>query len=599
MSDAERLFGKAERAFAGGDASTALERIAVIERQLPAHPAILHLKGLCLKKTGDIQAAIAALEQALALAPGDTQLRNNLANALGDAGRHDDACAHYDAVLQAAPQFDEARLNRAISCGQTSDYAAARADFDLLVAKSPTIARLHSAYGAMELSAGELNAARRHFDAALAIRPDHVTAVRGRAKVALELGEADSAVHYARAIARGANDRDTILGHAYARQANGDADAAAMIVPLLERDPEWIEGHAAYAGMRWEAGDAAHYADRFRAAVEAYPANDGLRLGLARLLSGSDDAMGAYDVVMARPRALPQHDDATLMQSIYACLADADKEAETLLSRLPQENSGVALHAARLAIRRSDLTLAGDILGSLTNIEPAITEAWALQDIVWRLTDDARHVWLHGQTGLYGKTMLDLPDGDIADIADYLRSAHRVSASPIGQSLRGGTQTRGRLFVRDNPRIATLRTAVHAAVEAHWNAMPSYDEAHPLLRHRHSRPAFDGSWSVRLSGAGFHVQHIHTQGLLSSACYFAVPDACADTNRKPGWIELGRPPAMLNLQMGPLATYQPEPGAMVLFPSTLYHGTRAFDEGERLTVAFDIIAAGGATHDAG
>jgi outer membrane receptor protein involved in Fe transport len=39
----------------------------------------------------------------------------------------------------------------------------------------------------------------------------------------------------------------------------------------------------------------------------------------------------------------------------------------------------------------------------------------------------------------------------------------------------------------------------------------------------------------------------------------------------------------------PLATFEPKPGRLVLFPSFLFHGTRPFKGGERLTVAFDLV----------
>ena len=38
----------------------------------------------------------------------------------------------------------------------------------------------------------------------------------------------------------------------------------------------------------------------------------------------------------------------------------------------------------------------------------------------------------------------------------------------------------------------------------------------------------------------------------------------------------------------PLHLIAPRPGRLVLFPSFLHHGTRAFAAGERLTVAFDV-----------
>ncbi|MDQ3144496.1 MAG: 2OG-Fe(II) oxygenase family protein [Pseudomonadota bacterium] len=41
------------------------------------------------------------------------------------------------------------------------------------------------------------------------------------------------------------------------------------------------------------------------------------------------------------------------------------------------------------------------------------------------------------------------------------------------------------------------------------------------------------------------------------------------------------------LELEPIAAIAPAPGTLVLFPSFLYHGTRPFPAGERLSVAFD------------
>ena len=40
--------------------------------------------------------------------------------------------------------------------------------------------------------------------------------------------------------------------------------------------------------------------------------------------------------------------------------------------------------------------------------------------------------------------------------------------------------------------------------------------------------------------------------------------------------------------LAPLQVIEPKPGRLVLFPSNMWHGTRPFPQGERLTVAFDI-----------
>jgi hypothetical protein len=38
---------------------------------------------------------------------------------------------------------------------------------------------------------------------------------------------------------------------------------------------------------------------------------------------------------------------------------------------------------------------------------------------------------------------------------------------------------------------------------------------------------------------------------------------------------------------------EPKPGRLALFPSTMWHGTRKFPAGERMTVAFDVAMPSG------
>ena len=96
---------------------------------------------------------------------------------------------------------------------------------------------------------------------------------------------------------------------------------------------------------------------------------------------------------------------------------------------------------------------------------------------------------------------------------------------------------------------------------------------------------FAGSWSVRLAGAGFHSNHIHPAGWISSAFYVTLP---AMDRGHEGWLKLGEPQAELGLDLAPFRHIEPKPGRLVLFPSTMWHGTEPFAAGERLTVAFDV-----------
>jgi hypothetical protein len=64
-----------------------------------------------------------------------------------------------------------------------------------------------------------------------------------------------------------------------------------------------------------------------------------------------------------------------------------------------------------------------------------------------------------------------------------------------------------------------------------------------------------------------------------------VPERTEDGE---GVLTIGEPPADLGLDLPPLQVIRPEPGRLALFPSYMWHGTRPFGAGERMTIAFDV-----------
>jgi hypothetical protein len=131
-----------------------------------------------------------------------------------------------------------------------------------------------------------------------------------------------------------------------------------------------------------------------------------------------------------------------------------------------------------------------------------------------------------------------------------------------------------------------LREAIRAAVEQHAAQLPPHDPGHPLLRVPRGPIRFAGAWSVRLHAGGRHSNHVHPQGWLSSAFYLVLPPDLGQ--QEAGLLTLGEPHEQLGLDVGPTRTVEPKPGRLVLFPSTMWHGTRPFGSGERITVAFDV-----------
>lgn len=104
--------------------------------------------------------------------------------------------------------------------------------------------------------------------------------------------------------------------------------------------------------------------------------------------------------------------------------------------------------------------------------------------------------------------------------------------------------------------------------------------------------AFAGSWSCLLHPSGYHANHVHPQGWISSALYFDLPRAVTNAEFREGWFKLGQSNLALGESDVPVRFIRPERGMLVLFPSFYWHGTVPFSGSDsRLTVAFDVVPA--------
>ncbi len=580
-----QLLQSAYQAYASARPADAHRLLDQLDASHRDQPDSAHLRALVLKLEGKHAQSEENFATANRLRPGDPQILTNWGNLRSDAGDPAGAIPLYDDALRIDPEFIEARYNRALALHRLGQLTEALAAFDALAKAAPNQAKIHGGRGAVLVAMERPFDAIAAFDRALTIDPTLKVALDGRARLSLETGETAPVTRYIAALQRTPGDRPLILGVVHAMLAEGDVTGLDVLQDVVRQDPTWIEGLYELTMLRAEfSGE--DFAAPIREAIAQFPMNPGLYQALAAALSGAD----RYDDAL---QALRQGEQACGAQPEWASeIARLEGEtgnwagAAARLKALP--DSDVALEVrGRLALRMGRADEAAALLDMLVTRNPASVAGWAYLSLAWRLTDDNRHDWLVGQPGLWGATELGLDMQQLTALATVLRRIHLTRAHPIGQSLRGGTQTRGRLFWRREPELASLATAIERAVGDFMARLPGEDVHHPLLRHARSALRLGGSWSVRLVDQGFHVSHIHPQGVLSSACYVIVPEAAPD--RQEGWLEIGGAPAELQLGLDPLALIEPKPGRLALFPSYLFHGTRPFPHGERLTVAFDAV----------
>ena len=579
---------RADSAFRAGDLNRARAELqtVIVEENAPA--SAFHLMAIIARREERAAEAYEFFRNALARAPGDGQINNNYANFCAQSGDVEAALRHYAVAAAGHGQARvDALVNRAMLHQQSKKFDEALADVDAALALRPQAANAHSVRGAILRDCDRLDEAAGAFDRALSLEPARPTALRGRARVALERGEADAAARFQHCASAGAAGPDVLLGLASAREADGDPSGMALLEDAVARVPEWVEAHEELARMRSEAGLAHRLTESHEAALARTPESFALHQSRWRLLHRAGRHTEALAALEAARRALGERAELVLEEVDVAIEAGDLDRAREGIERLPDAEN-LLMPRARCALAQGEPDRAARLLERHVAADPASIAGWAFLDLAWRLLGDPRHQWLSGQPGLYAPRQLGFDEAEVGALAVLLRDLHRSRSHPVGQSLRGGTQTRGRLLARMEPQLRRLKLLLLDAITAHMAALPTVDPRHPLLRHRDAAPRLAGSWSVRLRGAGFHVSHIHPRGVLSSALYVSVPESLGASGRD-GWLEIGRPPASIDVPLGPLAEFEPQPGRLVLFPSYLFHGTRPFSSGERLTVAFDVF----------
>jgi hypothetical protein len=175
------------------------------------------------------------------------------------------------------------------------------------------------------------------------------------------------------------------------------------------------------------------------------------------------------------------------------------------------------------------------------------------------------------------------------DLNAYLDPMHRDSRAPLEQTLRAGTQNHDNLIGRGHAPVERLRVRIDEALRTYVSRMKDRAD-HPLFRRRARDVRYQGSWSARLRDCGYHTNHVHPFGWISSCYYVSLPDETDDETQQQGWIKFGEPSFDAGLGNAVRRTVKPVVGRLVLFPSYMWHGTIPFHSRQhRTTIAFDAV----------
>lgn len=479
---------------------------------------------------------------------------------------------------------------------------------EALAITTPLVKALNPSHRAIAVHSTALKGLGRREEALefdnLAVRrfPQSGTAWHNLAATLGDLGRGkDSVEAVQRAMSLGLDGHVSWGVMARARMAAGDLDGAEQAyIETLKRAPNRVEVAAEYADLIWmRRGDLEAAQRELDRCGHAGGAPAPLLLSKAKLFESAGQPEKGADLLALAAQRIP-NDVSLLMAAGQAALErgrldDAlswARAAERLIPNAgPVKNQLAIVHLARgeageaLAVARRGL-----------EIDPSDQSLWGWAATAARAVGDPLHRELYDYDAMVAAYDLETPEG-WADMPSYLAqlttaldAIHLFNEHPPAQSLRFGSQTTYRLTGSPDPAIQAFFRALDKPIRAHMARLGQGDD--PLRRRNTGDYRIEGAWSVRLRPGGFHKDHFHPEGWLSSAFYVETPHSALDTEERQGWIRFGQPPFATQPPLPAEHYVRPKPGRLVLFPSYMWHGTVPFTTDERrMTIAFDVVPA--------
>ena len=485
------------------------------------------------------------------------------------------------------PPDPEQVVKDAIAALRTARAPDMLPDIERALRQAPQDARLWHLQGLIHRTQDKRELAIPELRKAAQLAPSDPLIAHGLARTLQEAG-LPSVDAYASALKLSPGNTKLLAGLVSALLAERRiAEAIAGLERAVARNPRWAEGHSLLCSLRWLEGERDGFARSLDEALAVHPRDLSLRhQQLITLLHAE-----LYDEALAKiAEGRREMGDDTLFDANEAIVRSETGEtarADELFERLKDlADSSIQVRRVRHLLRYGRPADAAAVIEPWLKSDEAFG-FWPYAATAWRMTDDPRTDWLEGDERFVG--VYDIADRlpPLDQLAGTLRALHTTKGQPLVQSVRGGTQTDGHLFQLIDPTIVALRNAIREVVSEHVAQLPARDAAHPLLGPPREPISFSGAWSVRLQAGGFHSNHVHPMGWISSALYIVLPPDLG--HDQAGWLTLGEPrTSSFPLDLPPIRTVEPRPGRLALFPSWMWHGTRPFADGERMTVAFDV-----------
>ena len=186
------------RSLAQTDAAAALDLLDGLLKAEPQVVAARLLEGRILEAQGDLEGALSALAEALALAPADPITYTRLGQVLTQLERHDAAESCLLEALEVDPTYHDARVGLGLLYLKTKRYSLARIRFDQVLSRFPGMSAACLGRAICLLEMGNVRLADEDLRTAIGSDPDDPRVLALLVRTSLLLANEEQALIYYR-----------------------------------------------------------------------------------------------------------------------------------------------------------------------------------------------------------------------------------------------------------------------------------------------------------------------------------------------------------------------------------------------------------------
>ncbi|WP_077531362.1 tetratricopeptide repeat protein [Vreelandella utahensis] len=319
-------------------------------------PGVVALIGIAALSSGENQLGRAMIEQSLAMAPDNTDLRVRFARYLASEGNNEEAREQLETAIERAPDAEQPRAFLARFLAENGDHEAARKVVNQWLSDQPGSILAHNLAGDVAQLRGDSDAARQHY------------------REAIGMNESPASHH--------------ALGALHARDGNPEPaiEHLRRAVELAPDNPRYIRDLVSVAGNH-DAGDATR--DFLaRVAEESDSATAPHRYLLEAALEDGNDERAFELVATIQDRLDDSNQEASVVAGAYLSAARTvasrgnDSRTRELVRQGRQRydgHEGLALLEAQLQFEADRASDARDILRSMKTQHPASPRPFLLE----------------------------------------------------------------------------------------------------------------------------------------------------------------------------------------------------------------------------